>query len=235
MSDAPAAPPRPRCKIHGLALGPDGSCVRCRRQQGPSPVRRRGGSALTVLAGVVVLGSVVGFAAYRAVRRAPESAPPAVDARPTIAVRAVAPRTVAPPRPLQTLIHITSRRDGRTSPPPDPTVAASRRPDAAPAPARRPPDPDQLLAVMRRIPIIVYTAPWCPQCRRASAWIRANQLSAEERNIDADPEAKASFRTVSPGRTLPTFVIETQVYVGFAERRIWGALVEAARRRLDAP
>jgi glutaredoxin len=236
----PDAPPRPRCPVHGLALGADGSCVRCRRQQGPPPIRRRPrGSALTALAGVVVVGSVVGFAAYRAARRARESPQLAPEPGPAIAVRPVAPRAVAPPppRPVQKLIRISSRRDSRAAPPPAPTAAVPARPDAAPAraPARRAPDPDQLLAIMRRVPMTVYTAPWCAQCRRAMAWVRSNQLSAEERDIEASAEAKASFRAVSSGRTLPTFVIETQVYPGFAEKRIWAALVEAARRRLDAP
>jgi glutathione S-transferase len=83
------------------------------------------------------------------------------------------------------------------------------------------------------VPVLLFYTSWCPVCTRARAWIAANHLNVSERNVDADPEAKRALHTLNPKGSIPTFVIDGRVYVGFAPSHIWQALTSAARRELD--
>ena len=61
--------------------------------------------------------------------------------------------------------------------------------------------------------IRVYTTSWCTDCRRAKQFLRERQLSFEEIDIDAHPEAAEFVKTVNSGkRKVPTFDVDGRVF-----------------------
>jgi glutaredoxin len=86
---------------------------------------------------------------------------------------------------------------------------------------------------MRRVPITVYLAEWCPVCVRARAWMRTSQLSIIERNIETDDAAKRELRQLNSRGSVPTIVIDGQAHIGFSAQKIWHALAVAARREIE--
>ena len=73
-------------------------------------------------------------------------------------------------------------------------------------------------------PIIMYTTPWCGDCRRAKRWFDAHGISYEYINIDHDEQAAAYVMQVNNGmRSVPTIV--------FPDGSV---LVEPNRRELSA-
>ncbi len=55
--------------------------------------------------------------------------------------------------------------------------------------------------------ITVYGAPWCPDCRRAKAFLVSHEVAFDWVDIDEDPEGLAKVRELqSGGQTIPTIV-----------------------------
>ncbi|HFM6650101.1 TPA: glutaredoxin domain-containing protein, partial [Enterococcus faecium] len=44
--------------------------------------------------------------------------------------------------------------------------------------------------------IKVYTSPSCTSCRKARAWLQANQLEFEEKNIFAEPLTESEIKKI---------------------------------------
>jgi glutaredoxin len=106
---------------------------------------------------------------------------------------------------------------------------------AAPSPAQAAEAQANLLAAMRRVPITMYWAAWCPTCVKARAWTRANQLAVTERNVDTDEAAKQEIKRYNPRGSIPTIVIDGNTYVGFDKEELWDAIDKVARRELGLP
>jgi glutaredoxin len=69
--------------------------------------------------------------------------------------------------------------------------------------------------------IVMYCTPWCPDCKRARAWLNAHHLSYREVNIDANFKAAAQVRAWANGsQTTPTFDIDGMIVVDFKEDRL---------------
>lgn len=177
--------PTTPCPIHGLALGPDGRCVLCRRADADrsDPTRATRRIVVAAVSVLLVLGAVGAFLLHRG---------PAPGAEPQAATG---------------------------SDPSQPATPPSRPPGAEPA---RPASPLQ---------IRMYMAPWCPACRRASSWLRRNNYRHTELDVTRDRQAQAELRRLNPRGTIPTFVIDGEVVIGFSDRRLRVAIEQATRER----
>jgi glutaredoxin 3 len=103
----------------------------------------------------------------------------------------------------------------------------------APTPERPqgpPPAPDWL-ALARRAHIVLYTTGWCPVCRRAKAWLDANGLSYDDRDVDASSEDARALRRLNPRGSIPTFDVDGEVMVGFSEAGFVSVVRRAAASR----
>ena len=65
----------------------------------------------------------------------------------------------------------------------------------------------------------MYTADWCPFCRRAKALLNARSISYEEVNVDSDPEFRERLVKLTGNRTVPQIIIGEQSIGGFTELR----------------
>jgi glutaredoxin len=69
--------------------------------------------------------------------------------------------------------------------------------------------------------IVMYCTRWCPDCRQARAWLKANNLKYTEVDITVTPGAAAQVRLWADGNeTTPTFEIDGTIVVNFNESRL---------------
>ena len=220
-----------RCARHGLALAPDGKCVRCRREDAcdgellalPAPPASAAPRAPVARAGVlaallVVLAACIALAAYAWRNDHPSPGAGARAGAPLVTESPV-PRPVPPAMaPLEPLIHAAT---------------------AAPEP-RRPPEQQRdereaarLEAAMHRVPITLYGTAWDPGCKRARAWLMERGYAFTDRDVDADPAAARARAALTASRVVPLLDVDGQVLAGFDEGRTTRALEYAAARRLQ--
>ncbi len=61
--------------------------------------------------------------------------------------------------------------------------------------------------------IILYTADWCSDCRRAKRFLRERGISYREVNIDEDVEAEELVLRVNDGRRkIPTIQVDNRFF-----------------------
>ncbi len=64
--------------------------------------------------------------------------------------------------------------------------------------------------------IIMYCSNWCPDCRRARAWLNSKNLTYTEVDVNANPAAAAQVRQWANGNlTTPTFDIDGTIVVDY--------------------
>ncbi|MBK7579319.1 MAG: glutaredoxin family protein [Myxococcales bacterium] len=236
-----------RCAPHGLAVGPDGRCILCRRE---APVSTALGAAGTdgasagrtrpwpLLLIALVLAALAGYALVRP--RNPESnalstTRASLESDAPSQALATAERDVkrdrksgAEPRELPVKDGpVPSRRTEDTERPP-----ASSEPTAAARPKQ--PGAEELRLAMRAVRITMYTTQWCPHCTRARAWLQVNNLAYSERDIESSDSARRERDRLNPGRGIPTADIDGEVLTGFSEGRWSAAIARATQRRLEA-
>ncbi|HUI75444.1 MAG TPA: glutaredoxin family protein [Candidatus Acidoferrum sp.] len=57
-------------------------------------------------------------------------------------------------------------------------------------------------------PITIYSTTWCPDCRRAKAFLKAHDIAFQEINIEEDPDAEDLVLEVNKGRRkVPTIKV----------------------------
>ena len=57
--------------------------------------------------------------------------------------------------------------------------------------------------------IIMYGAPWCPDCRRAKQFLEEQRVPYEWHDVDKDPEGLRYVQEVNDGKQIiPTIVFE---------------------------
>jgi glutaredoxin len=56
--------------------------------------------------------------------------------------------------------------------------------------------------------IIVYSAPWCPDCRVAKRFLEQNHLAFTEIDIESTPGAAEEVIRITGKRAVPQFVID---------------------------
>ncbi len=73
--------------------------------------------------------------------------------------------------------------------------------------------------------IVMYCTRWCIDCRRARDWLRSNNLSYTEVDVNAVPGAAAQVRAWANGKLItPTFDIDGTIVVNFKEQELRAAL-----------
>lgn len=69
--------------------------------------------------------------------------------------------------------------------------------------------------------IVMYCTSWCPDCRRARAWLKAHNLEYTEVDIATNSSAAAQVRKWANGnQTTPTFDIDGTIIVDFNETEL---------------
>lgn len=56
--------------------------------------------------------------------------------------------------------------------------------------------------------VIVYSAPWCPDCRTAKRFLTQHNIPFREVDVESDPEAVAEVLRRTGKRAIPQFVID---------------------------
>lgn len=80
------------------------------------------------------------------------------------------------------------------------------------------PNPDEtllakLLGINPGYRIVLYGADWCPDCRRAKAFLRENELNFQHIDVDQDPEATETVTQLNNGkRIIPTILINGEAF-----------------------
>lgn len=79
--------------------------------------------------------------------------------------------------------------------------------------------------------IVMYCTPWCPDCRRARAWLAEHHLEYTEVDISRDRTAARRVESWANGyQTTPTFDIDGTIVVDFDEARLRQVLQERLRK-----
>ena len=61
--------------------------------------------------------------------------------------------------------------------------------------------------------ILLYGADWCPDCRRAKAYLKENNISYTFIDVDLDKEATAKVEAINNGkRIIPTLILKGKSY-----------------------
>ena len=104
-------------------------------------------------------------------------------------------------------------------------------PEAAAASEKYQPEP-----AMDKLPqdgVVMYCNRWCPDCRRARAWLQARDIAFTEVDIDRTPEAAKQVKEWSGGyRITPTFDVYGTVVFNFDEAKLQEAL-KNSRQSVD--
>ena len=73
--------------------------------------------------------------------------------------------------------------------------------------------------------IVMYCTAWCPDCKRARAWLAVHNIPYTEVDITSNPAAARQVEAWNGGdRTTPTFEIDGTVITDFDEPRLKAAL-----------
>ncbi len=70
----------------------------------------------------------------------------------------------------------------------------------------------------------MYVTAWCPACRKARAWFRANGINFEVRDVEQNKTWSRERTALNPRRSVPTIKIGGEVLVGFSPSRIKQAI-----------
>ncbi len=68
--------------------------------------------------------------------------------------------------------------------------------------------------------VVVYSADWCPWCKRAKEFLKKHGVLFEEKNVEMDPEAEAEVVKKSGQTGIPVIIVNGEVVVGFDEPRL---------------
>ena len=83
---------------------------------------------------------------------------------------------------------------------------------------------------VQSLPIVVYTTSWCPVCKRAKSWMRAQGISFEERDVETSASYGREIRAINPRGSVPTFQIDGHTLVGFDPSAVMSSIQRASAR-----
>jgi glutaredoxin len=207
-----------RCPVHGLALSPDGRCLRCNTERRPT---RRGlepllepTSRLTKLLVALVLACLLGAALVLS-----SEDEPAPTARGLVVERIAEPPAPAPVEadPALAAAQRESERRAREAAARDTAEAAEaarlQREEAARARAQ--------------VPIVLYGTSWCGACRQARSYLLSQGIPFRDLDVETDPAARAEYVRLNPRQTVPTLDVGGSVLTGFSPAAFERALDQA--------
>lgn len=246
-----------RCGRHGLAVGPGGQCVLCRREgearstaarvserpasvtadvaaprEEARPLAVAHGSLIRPLLWFVAAAlSLLCFVVFRAnaEHRAEASAEEALTMAPSGERGEEAERVAAPAAARERVRPRAVGQEGLRQ-------ADADQPDdrgAAPPATGAGADPAEAAppkdprALLSNVSVTLYTTSWCGYCKKARALLLRNGIAFRERDVERDRDAESSFRSLNPDGGVPTFDIEGDVFTGYSEARIANSLERA--------
>lgn len=71
------------------------------------------------------------------------------------------------------------------------------------------PDPQEL----RGLDLVIYSAPWCSDCRRLDRWLEAQGLAFPVVDIEADPEAAERLERETGKRAIPFVLVNGRRWI----------------------
>jgi glutaredoxin 3 len=84
----------------------------------------------------------------------------------------------------------------------------------------------------RRVHVTLYATKSCGECGRARAWLRDNEVTYFERDIEADPAARRKMTLINDRGTVPTLDVEGDVLLGFDEGAVKTAIARASQHHV---
>ena len=79
--------------------------------------------------------------------------------------------------------------------------------------------------------IILYCTSWCPDCRRARNWLKANELNYIEVDIDTNPAASDQVKKWNNGKRItPTFDVGGVIIANFDELKLTKILKDQLKK-----
>jgi glutaredoxin len=63
----------------------------------------------------------------------------------------------------------------------------------------------------------LFVTSWCPHCKRARAWLRANRVPFVEVDVEGSAQARTEHRRLNPRGGVPTLAYRGKVVGGFSE------------------
>jgi glutaredoxin len=238
---------------HGLALGPSGQCVLCRRTSLGVPVaaeRKRHSPVWSIasLVGLIATGAAA-WASFRS--HAHNSPPPPALTRITPADLEAKKQPAASAKPPEDDLTKSLRmleeaeRDRLAKLKEEDERAQTQRAAASLQRAReekardaqrheaikRELDAMALATARRNVNITMYSTSWCGVCKRARAYMQQHQISFTELDVEHDAAASARQHALNPGGGVPTIAIDDQVLIGFSPESLESRIDTAAKHR----
>ncbi len=68
-------------------------------------------------------------------------------------------------------------------------------------------------SLLKDVDVVVYSAPWCGDCRRLDRWMREAGLDLPKLDIEADPEAAARLERETGKRAIPFLLVKGRTWV----------------------
>jgi glutaredoxin 3 len=118
-----------------------------------------------------------------------------------------------------------------TAPTAIPTFELGRAKSAERVKSAEPLDESRIIAEAKAIPVTLYSANYCPWCRKAKAHMDARGISYSELRIDENPAARRDMDRIG-GHGIPTIVIDGDVNSGYNPAWVESTLRAHAERRL---
>jgi glutaredoxin len=79
--------------------------------------------------------------------------------------------------------------------------------------------------------IVLYCTSWCPDCRRARNWLKANHLDYVEVDIDTNMTASEQVKKWNAGKRItPTFDIGGTIIANFDEAKLTSVLKDRLKK-----
>jgi glutaredoxin len=234
------------CEKHQLPLDRNGECELCRLSDMPSKAPPAGSAWWALIIPLVLAVACIAWA-FSSFVSEPQSAPPRGvrnAAPPAESPAATEPRDETPepeaepePEPEPSDVPEPPRPPvpGDDIPVPEPSPEGTQL-DEAPYrgvdPAERDVPEWKWSLARRRVNITMYATQWCSVCREAREYMETNRIDFIELDTEANLAAGERLGDLNPGRTIPTFAIDGQVYIGFREDAFEGKINQAARKHL---
>lgn len=81
------------------------------------------------------------------------------------------------------------------------------------------------------VDVVMYATRWCPHCARARTYLKSRGIDYVEVDVEQDQEGARRRDEVNPQKSVPTFLIDDIVLVGFNPQGIERAIDASAKKR----
>jgi len=194
--------PQGFCEKHQLPLDRNGECELCRLSDMPSKMPPTPSTWWAVFIPLVIVLASISWLMYSFGFGAGEPEPPMPNREPPVPEPSSAGAQLEQPLPQPIMAHDAQIPEWK------------------------------LNLARRRVTVTMYATPWCDVCKKAREYMTANHIEFIELDTDESTVASERLGELNPLKTVPTFVIDGLLYVGFRESVFQAKLDQAARMHL---